>query len=121
MLDLTAACDTTNHCGPTVMAEPPPEIAAALGVLTGKWKILIVWNLHRGTKRFNELRRALGGVTQQVLTAQLRDLEADGVVVRVVFAEVPPRVEYSLTPHGRALAHVLRALADWGRAHLGGR
>jgi DNA-binding HxlR family transcriptional regulator len=118
MDEMTAPCSDTHVCGPAAMAAPPPEIAATLAVLSGKWKVVILWKLYRGTTRFNELRRSIGGVSQHVLAAQLRELEADGVLTRKVFAEVPPRVEYTLTPHGRALGEVLRALSDWGHAHL---
>lgn len=104
--------------GPKSSATPPPEIAATLSVLSGKWKLLIIWTLYRGTARFNALKRSLPGLTQHTLTAQLRDLESEGIVSRQIFAEVPPRVEYSLTEHGKTLGHVLRTLAQWGRTHL---
>jgi DNA-binding HxlR family transcriptional regulator len=99
-------------------ASPPPEIAATLSVLSGKWKLLIIWTLYRGTTRFNQLKRGLPGLTQHTLTAQLRELESEGIVSRRIFAEVPPRVEYSLTSHGKTLGPVLRSLAQWGRTHL---
>lgn len=94
----------------------PPECPVALTVaLIGtKWKLLIIRNLLRRPWRFNELHRDLGGVSQKVLTSSLRELEADGLVHREVFAEVPPRVEYSLTELGRSLEPVLAAMAGWG-------
>jgi DNA-binding HxlR family transcriptional regulator len=104
--------------GPKSSVTPPPEIAATLSVLSGKWKLLIIWTLYRGTTRFNALKRGLPGLTQHTLTAQLRDLESEGIVSRRIFAEVPPRVEYSLTKHGKTLGPVLRTLAQWGRTHL---
>lgn len=104
--------------GPKSSPTPPPEIAATLSVLSGKWKLLIIWTLYRGTTRFNALKRGLPGLTQHTLTAQLRDLESEGIVSRQIFAEVPPRVEYSLTDHGRTLGNVLRTLAQWGQTHL---
>ena len=86
-------------------------------VAGGKWKPLILHYLLGGTKRFNELRRLIGGVTQRSLTLQLRQLEEHGVIRREVFAEVPPRVEYSLTERGRTLAPVLEAMKRWGEAY----
>jgi DNA-binding HxlR family transcriptional regulator len=84
-------------------------------VLGGKWKLHIVFHLMRGTMRFSELRRAIPDVTQQMLTAQLRELESDGIVRRTVYPVVPPKVEYSLTPLGAKLKMVTDALEDWGR------
>ncbi|MFD9723642.1 winged helix-turn-helix transcriptional regulator [Streptomyces sp. NPDC059072] len=90
-------------------------IDAALDVVSGKWKGLILWELetHR-VRRFAELRRGLPGVSEKMLTQHLREMEADGLVHREVFAEVPPRVEYSLTEHGRTLNQALGPLGDWG-------
>jgi DNA-binding HxlR family transcriptional regulator len=105
-------------CGPVHLALPPPEINAALRVLGGKWTIVIIWQLVRRTTRFNELKKAIPGITQHMLTSHLRELEADGIVIRTVYAEVPPRVEYALTDHGRSLEPVIRSLAAWGGKHL---
>ena len=88
---------------------------ATLAVLGGKWKILILWQLLRRPCRFGELRRAIKGVSQHMLTVHLRELEGEGILTRTVFAEVPPRVEYALTPHGATLNGVIRALAQMGR------
>lgn len=97
------------HCG----------IDAAMEVIGGKWKVLIVWALDaRGSVRFGRLRRMIPGVTEKVLAAQLRELEAAGVVEREVFDEVPPRVEYSLTSRGRELSEALSALGAWGQKHF---
>lgn len=94
-------------------------IDAALDVVSGKWKGLILWELHEyDTKRFAALRRALPGVSEKVLTQQLREMEHDGLVHREVYAEVPPRVEYSLTEHGRALNKALGPLGEWGRERI---
>ncbi|MBE1533929.1 winged helix-turn-helix transcriptional regulator [Actinomadura algeriensis] len=94
-------------------------IDAALDVVGGKWKGLILWELdERGTRRFAELRRALPGVSEKMLTQHLREMEQDGLVHRTVYAEVPPRVEYGLTEHGRALNKALEPLGDWGRERI---
>ncbi|MDX3310472.1 winged helix-turn-helix transcriptional regulator [Streptomyces sp. NPDC054884] len=91
-------------------------IDTAMEVIGGKWKVLILWALHEHPhRRFGELRRLLPGVTEKVLASHLREMETDGVVHRVSYDEVPPRVEYSLTEDGRRLNDALRPLADWGR------
>jgi DNA-binding HxlR family transcriptional regulator len=89
-------------------------VEGALEQIAGKWKGLIVYHLMDGTLRFNELMRRVGTVTQRSLTKQLRELEADGIVHREVYAVVPPRVEYSLTPKGQSLREVILALRAWG-------
>ncbi len=89
-------------------------VEAALEQIAGKWKGLIIFHLMAGTLRFNELARRVGNVTQRSLTKQLRELEADGIVHRKVFAVVPPRVDYSLTEKGRSLHAVIDALGAWG-------
>ncbi|RKN47216.1 winged helix-turn-helix transcriptional regulator [Streptomyces hoynatensis] len=99
------------HCG----------IDAAMDVIGGKWKVLVLWALNERAWRFGELRRQLPGVTEKVLAAQLRELEEDGIVHREAYDEVPPRVEYSLTPRGRALNEALAPLGAWGRRHVLGR
>ncbi len=81
----------------------------------GKWKTVVLWYLKNGTKRYHELRRHIPDITEKMLSIQLRKLEQDGIVRRTVFAEVPPRVEYTLTPFGKTLIPVLDALAKWGR------
>jgi DNA-binding HxlR family transcriptional regulator len=93
-------------------------VEACAEVIGGKWKGVILFHLLGGTKRFNELQRLMPDVTQRMLTRQLRELEADQVVGRTVYAEVPPRVEYSLTEFGRTLEPVLRTLQKWGREYL---
>ncbi len=79
-----------------------------------KWKVLILRDLMPGTKRFGELKKSIGSVSQKVLTAQLRDMEANGLISRKVYAEVPPRVEYSLTDLGKSLKPILDAMKNWG-------
>ncbi len=88
-----------------------------VSIIGGRWKVLILQSLFKGTCRYSELQRALVPVTPKVLAAQLRELEADGIVQRVVFPEVPPRVEYSLTDLGRTLWPVLQAMHAWGSKH----
>ena len=92
-------------------------VEAALEQIAGKWKGLIIFHLLDETLRFNELARRAVNVTQRSLTKQLRELEADGIVHREVYAEVPPKVEYSLTGKGRNLRNVIEALRDWGLQH----
>ncbi|WP_307671520.1 helix-turn-helix domain-containing protein [Streptomyces sp. V2I9] len=93
-------------------------IDAAMDVIGGKWKVLILWALNERVCRFGELRRAVPGVTEKVLSSHLRELEDDGIVHREVYAEVPPRVEYSLTPLGLSLNAALEPLGRWGRDHI---
>lgn len=93
-------------------------VEAAIDVIGGKWKPLILWWLHQGTHRFAELRRLIPGVTERMLTKHLRELEADGIVDRTVYPTVPPKVEYSLTAYGRSLERALEAICDWGRIHM---
>lgn len=91
-------------------------VEVTLAVMGGKWKPVILYQLLGRPRRFGELRKHFGDVSQRSLTLQLRELEADGIVHREVFAEVPPRVEYSLTDYGRSLAPVLDAMRDWGQS-----
>ncbi|MCX4674640.1 helix-turn-helix transcriptional regulator [Streptomyces sp. NBC_01433] len=93
-------------------------IDAAMDVIGGKWKVLILWALNEGTCRFGELRRQVPGVTEKVLSSHLKELVDDGIVHREVHAEVPPRVEYSLTPLGFTLNEALGPLGSWGRDHI---
>ncbi|WP_030239473.1 MULTISPECIES: winged helix-turn-helix transcriptional regulator [unclassified Streptomyces] len=96
-------------------------IDAAMDLIGGKWKVLILWALNERPHRFGELRRELPGVTEKVLASHLRELESDGLVHREAYDEVPPRVEYSLTPRGVSLNEALEPLGAWGRANvLGG-
>jgi DNA-binding HxlR family transcriptional regulator len=96
---------------------PGCAVEATLQFIDGKWKGVILYHLLAATLRFNELRRLMPHVTQRMLTNQLRELEADGFVARKVYAEVPPKVEYSLTERGRSLEPVILALKAWGDAH----
>ena len=92
-------------------------LEAALYVLGGKWKPLILFHLAHGTRRYGELRRAVGGVSDKVLIQQLKELQADGIVDRFDYGEIPPKVEYSLTDFGRTLGKALAPLCEWGTTH----
>ena len=93
------------------------EARKALGVVTGKWKLEILWLLNQRVHRFGELRRAIPAITQHMLTAKLRELEADGLVTRTLYGEVPPRVEYEITTKARSLRPVFDAILTWSREH----
>ena len=93
---------------------PACPVETTLMLIGDKWKVLILRDLLPGTKRFGELKKSIGTVAQKVLTAQLRDMERNGLVNRKVYPEVPPRVEYSLTELGRSLKPILDAMWDWG-------
>ncbi len=93
---------------------PACPVETTLSLIGDKWKVLILRDLLPGTKRFGELKRSIGSVSQKVLTAQLRDMEEKGLVTRTVYAEVPPRVEYTLTETGYSLRPILDAMERWG-------
>ncbi|MDH5571741.1 MAG: helix-turn-helix transcriptional regulator [Gammaproteobacteria bacterium] len=93
-------------------------VEATLDVIGGKWKCVILYHLLNETKRFNELRRLMPDVTQRMLTRQLRELEADQVINRKVYPEVPPKVEYSLTEFGVTLGPILTMLKEWGFEYI---
>lgn len=95
------------------------NIEVIVDVIGGKWKMLILWHLRDGSiKRFNELRRLLPGSTQKMLTAQLRELQRDGIIARKVYPEVPPKVEYSLTKYGLGLRSFIELSCELGNAHM---
>lgn len=96
---------------------PACPVEMTMTLISNKWRVLIVRDLLQGTKRFGELRRSVGGVSQKVLTANLRAMEDQGLVLRKVYAQVPPRVEYSLTPTGRSLRSVIDAMREWGEGY----
>ena len=96
---------------------PACPVETTLMLIGDKWKILILRDLLTGTKRFGELKKSIGHVSQKVLTAQLRDMEANGLVHRKVYAEVPPRVEYSLTELGQSLNQITDAMGAWGEKY----
>ena len=105
---------TRRHTG---ACSPGCAVEATLRLIDGKWKGVILYHLLEGTLRFSEIRRRLASVTQRMLTNQLREMEADGLITRMVYAQVPPKVEYSLTERGRSLEPVIRALKIWGDLH----
>jgi DNA-binding HxlR family transcriptional regulator len=105
-----------------MIATKPPNPGACpaqitLRVIGGKWKLVILWYLWDEIKRFSELKRAIPGITQRMLSQQLRELERDGVVTRKVYAQVPPRVEYGMTEFGRTLEPILKLMCKWGEEH----
>jgi DNA-binding HxlR family transcriptional regulator len=99
------------------MDETECPIRTTIDVIGGKWKPLILFQLKNGPQRFSALRRSIPDVTQKMLTDRLKELERDGIVHREVYAVVPPKVEYSLTPYGEGLKPILAAMAKWGTGH----
>ncbi|HIT24172.1 MAG TPA: helix-turn-helix transcriptional regulator [Candidatus Faecimonas intestinavium] len=93
---------------------PACPVEITMGLIGEKWKVLIIRDLLTGTKRFGELKKSVTGITQKVLTNNLRQMEADGLIKRKVYAEVPPRVEYSLTKTGLSLKPILDSMVSWG-------
>lgn len=89
-----------------------------LGVIGGKWKPEILWHLHSETHRFSSLKKLVTGITQKMLTQELRELERQGIVVRKVYPVIPPKVEYSVSDYGKTLTPVLKAMAEWGNSHF---
>lgn len=97
----------------SIATQCPVDIG--LNMLSGKWKLAILWRLTKGTVRFNELQRCLPKITQKTLTQQLRELERDGLITRQVYPEVPPKVEYDLSELGKTVIPVLDSLCQWGK------
>ena len=95
--------------------QPACPVEVTLSLIGDKWKILIIRDLLDGTKRFSQLKKSLPGISQKVLTQNLRAMEESGLLHREVFAEVPPRVEYTLTPRGYSIKPILMSLAEWGK------
>lgn len=95
------------------------EKELSLAIIGGKWKMLILWHLGKeGTKRFNELKSLMPGITQRMLVNQLRELEEDLIIHREVYPVVPPKVEYSLTEHGKSLMPILESMYEWGKNYM---
>ena len=90
-------------------------------IIAGKWKIIILWNLSTQTRRFNELQRLLPNISKGILTRQLRELEEDNMVHREVYKEVPPKVDYSLTPLGQSFIPILQSMGEWSKKNLSGK
>ncbi|MBX3157675.1 MAG: helix-turn-helix transcriptional regulator [Deltaproteobacteria bacterium] len=102
---------------PVIKRLPMVPAERTLKVLGGRWKVWVLYYLFEGTKRLSELRRAIPGVSQKVLVQALREMEEHGIVHREVFAQVPPRVDYSATKMGLSLKPIVDALCEWGRRH----
>ncbi|HEU4838163.1 MAG TPA: helix-turn-helix domain-containing protein [Micavibrio sp.] len=92
-------------------------VEVTLEAISGRWKVMVIHQLLEGAKRFNQLQRELKGVTHRTLTKQLREMEERGLVIRKDYGEIPPRVEYSLSPLGKSLSPVLTAMHEWGEKH----
>jgi len=93
---------------------PACPVATTVGLIGNKWKLLILRNLLAGTQRFGQLRKTIPGISQKVLTDNLRSMEEDGILTRMIYPEVPPRVEYSLTELGNSMRPILKAMESWG-------
>ena len=93
-------------------------LEATLDVIGGKWKLYLLWHLREETKRYGELKRSTRGITEKMLIQQLRELESDRLVKRKVYPEIPPKVEYSLTPYGKTFVPILQLLNSWGLDHI---
>ena len=109
--------DTLEDSMSEIKELPACPVETTLSLIGDKWKVLILRDLITGTKRFGELKKSIGTVSQKVLTAQLRNMEENGLVHREVYAEVPPRVEYSLTELGQSLKPILDAMQNWGEEY----
>lgn len=109
MKNRPSATDTSNNNCP---------VTYCLSVIGGKWKPVILFCIAHGVDRFGAMQRAVPGITKQMLTKQLRELEGDGLITRTVFAEVPPRVDYALTKVGKSVLPVIETMADWGNANM---
>ena len=94
---------------------PKCSVETTLTLISNKWKILIIRDLLEGTKRFGELKKSINNISQKVLTSNLREMEENNLLVRKVYAEVPPRVEYSITTNGETVFELLEALSEWGK------
>lgn len=100
------------------VVKPTCEVESTIKIIGGRWKVLIIRELISEAKRFGELQRALHGITQKMLTQQLRELEEDGIIHREIYAQIPPKVEYSLTPLGESLKPILYAMHEWAIEYL---
>ena len=105
----------------TKSALPECPVATTVQLIGNKWKLLIIRNLLVRPWRFNELQKSLDGISQKVLTDNLRSMETDGIITRTVYAEVPPRVEYALSPLGESMRPILNSMQAWGEAYKRGQ
>lgn len=112
MIDIDAV-----RTDPAIAKVVQAQFRRAVGMISGRWKLEILWLLSQGTHRFGELKRSLPGITQHMLTAQLRALEKDGLIKRTIYAEVPPRVEYEITPAARRLRPIFVEIVRWAEEH----
>lgn len=103
-----------------MIEKAPCPTEQTLALISGRWKVMIIYWLLRGTKRFNQLQRDLGGITHRTLSKQLREMEAASLIIRKDYGEIPPRVEYSLSPRGRSLEPILAAMDEWAVVHCQG-
>ena len=93
------------------------HVDKTLDIIGGKWKLIILWHLAQGTLRFSELEKRIAGITPKMLTQSLRELEKDKLISRKLYPVIPPKVEYSITPHGVSLGKILKDLDKWGKKH----
>jgi len=100
-----------------MLTPSPCPVTTTLSVIGGKWKPIILYTLYKETKRFSQIKKLIPAISQKMLTQQLRELEADDIIHRKVYPVVPPKVEYSLTDHGRTLMPILDAMVAWGEKH----
>ena len=112
MIDINAV-----RTDPAIAKVVQAQFRRAVGMISGRWKLEILWLLSQGTHRFGELKRSLPGITQHMLTAQLLALEKDGLIKRTIYAEVPPRVEYEITPAARRLRPIFVEIVRWAEEH----
>lgn len=101
----------------SINLQPECPMNLTINIISGKWKLAILWHLSRGTIRFNELQRVLVNITQKTLAMQLKELERDGIIYREVYPESPPRVEYGLTNIGESMQPILNAMCQWGKGY----
>jgi len=100
-----------------MLTPSPCPVTTTLSVIGGKWKPIILYTLYEDTKRFSQIKKLIPAISQKMLTQQLRELEADDIISRKVYPVVPPKVEYSMTDHGRTLIPILDAMVAWGEKH----
>ncbi|MEM7118758.1 MAG: helix-turn-helix domain-containing protein [Chloroflexota bacterium] len=110
--------NTANITGNVDLTVENCPVTFCLKKIGGKWKPIIIFLIRKGVNRFGIMQRSIEGISKQMLTKQLRELEADGILKRTIFAEIPPRVEYSITDYGQTLMPIIDAMSEWGRAQM---